>query len=82
MSANALYSDSAEDLDIVVCFLEVHEIKLLPRKIVYPNVDQLVAGQPAQSASEKVEMLILHDELMLRQKRRVPLTYLRIILTA
>jgi hypothetical protein len=44
MSVNALYSDSAEDLDIMVCFLEVHEIKLLPRKIAYPNVDQLVAG--------------------------------------
>jgi hypothetical protein len=58
MNVNALYSDSAEPLDIVVCFLEAHEIKLLPRKIAYPNVDQLVVGQPAQSASEKVEMLI------------------------
>jgi hypothetical protein len=51
--ANALYSDSAKDLETMVCFLEVHEIKLSPIKIVYPDVERLVSGQPAQSASEK-----------------------------
>lgn len=44
MTVNALYSDSAEDLDIAICFLQVHKIKLLPRKIAYLDVDQLVVG--------------------------------------
>jgi hypothetical protein len=50
--------------------------------MAYPDVDRLVSGQPAQSASEKAEMLKEVDGVILRPKCRVPLTYLRIRLIA
>jgi hypothetical protein len=51
--AKALYSDSAEEWETVDCFLEVQETRLSPKKMAYPDVDQLLFGQPAQLASEK-----------------------------
>jgi hypothetical protein len=48
----ARYSASALDLDTVVCRLDDHEMREEPRKMQNPDVDRLVSGQPAQSASE------------------------------
>jgi hypothetical protein len=48
----ALYSASEEDLETVACFFARHEIKDLPIKKQYPDIDFLVSMQPAQSASE------------------------------
>nr|GEX27815.1 hypothetical protein [Tanacetum cinerariifolium] len=50
-SSRALYSASVEDLDITDCFLDYHEIKLLPRKIPNTETDILEEGQFAQSLS-------------------------------
>lgn len=47
------YSASAEDNEIVFCFLLFHEIKEFPRKTQYPVVERRVTGHPAQSASQK-----------------------------
>ncbi len=47
------YSDSAEDLDMVYCFLDFQEIKEEPRKTQNPVMDRLVSKHPAQSASQK-----------------------------
>ena len=51
--ANALYSASVEDRDIVFCFLADHEMGLGPRNTNNPVVERLSVGSPAQSASEK-----------------------------
>jgi hypothetical protein len=48
----ARYSASALDLDTVVCRLDDHEMRDEPRKTQKPNVERLVSGQLAQSASE------------------------------
>ena len=48
-----LYSASAEDLEIVFCFLAFHETKELPMKMQKPVTDFLVSKQDLQSASEK-----------------------------
>ena len=47
-----LYSDSAEDLDTTCYFLHFQEIKDSPRKIQKPDIDLLVSGHAAQSASQ------------------------------
>ncbi len=54
--AIALYSASAEDLDTVVCFLDLHDTREFPKKMQYPVVDLRVSGHPAQSESEKALM--------------------------
>ena len=51
--AKALYSASEEDLDTVICFLVLQEMRELPKKKHWPEIDLLVSRQPAQSASEK-----------------------------
>lgn len=48
--ARAWYLDSAVDQDTVSYFLAVQKIKLLPRKIAYPEVDRHVLEQLAQYA--------------------------------
>jgi hypothetical protein len=48
----ALYSESVLDHEIVACYLELHDIKLDPRKIAKPHVDFLSFGHPVQSAYE------------------------------
>ena len=52
MEAIARYYDSADDLDIVVCFLVFHEIRAPPRKMQYPVIDRLVIEHRAQSAAQ------------------------------
>jgi hypothetical protein len=51
--AIALYSASVMDLEMVGCFLALHEIKFKPRKMTKPPVDLLSSKHPAQSASKK-----------------------------
>ena len=46
-----MYSDYAEDLDTACCFLHFQEIKDLPRKTQKPDINLLVSGHAAQSAS-------------------------------
>ena len=52
MKAIARYYDSADDLDIVVCFLVFHEMRAPLRKIQYPVTDRLVIEHRAQSESQ------------------------------
>ena len=49
----ARYSDSAEDLKIVCCFLDFQETRDSPRKTQNPVTDLLVSRQEAQSTSVK-----------------------------
>lgn len=48
-----LYSASADDEETVVCFLDLHEIGVAPKKIQKLVIDLLVSVHTAQSASEK-----------------------------
>lgn len=53
VKARAWYSASAEDLDMVACFLDHHDINESPKKMQKPVVDFLVSMHMAQSESEK-----------------------------
>jgi hypothetical protein len=53
-SAIALYSASVLDLDTVLYFLALQEIKFEPKNTAKPPVDLLSSMLPAQSASENV----------------------------
>ena len=53
VTANARYSASAEERDIVDCFLAFQDTRESPRKIQKPVMDFLELGRDAQSASEK-----------------------------
>ncbi|KAH9648285.1 hypothetical protein KPL70_025526 [Citrus sinensis] len=50
--AIALYSDFAEDLAAIPCFLELYATRLSPKYTQYPLIDLLSSGSLAQSASE------------------------------
>lgn len=52
-SVNALYSTYVLDLDIVACFLALHEIRLGPRNTANPPADLLSSELHGQSTSEK-----------------------------
>ena len=54
VTAIALYSASADDLETVDCFFALQEINESPKKTQYPVIDFLVSGQEAQSESESV----------------------------
>ena len=58
VDASARYSASVDDRKTVDCFLEDQEIGLEPRKTKMPVVAFLSDGSPAQSASEKAEIVI------------------------
>ncbi|MCI62208.1 hypothetical protein A2U01_0083465, partial [Trifolium medium] len=60
--AKALYSDSELDLEIVVCFLDFHEIREEPRNTQKPETDLLVVGQLAQSESANPESFTGDEE--------------------
>lgn len=49
----ARYSASADDLEMVDCFLALHETKESPKKMQKPVVDFLESGHAPQSALEK-----------------------------
>ena len=49
----ARYSASVEDRETICCFLDDHEIGLLPKKTTKPVVDRLSLRSPTQSASLK-----------------------------
>jgi hypothetical protein len=53
--ASALYSDSVLERETVACFLALQEMRLPPKNIAYPPVDQWSSTLPAQSASEKAD---------------------------
>jgi hypothetical protein len=52
--ASARYSASVEDRATVLCFLDVHEMGLGPKKLMYIDVDVRSSTFLAQSASEYV----------------------------
>jgi hypothetical protein len=49
--ARERYSASAEEREIVGCFLVFHDIGLEPNMVKYPVVERRVVGQPAQLES-------------------------------
>jgi len=53
MYAAAWYAASAEELEIVGCFLARKGMRLEPKKPANPVVERHVLGQPAQSVSQK-----------------------------
>ncbi|KAL1350693.1 hypothetical protein AAHE18_06G042800 [Arachis hypogaea] len=52
-SAKLLNSASVEDLLIVLCFLQVHDKRLVPKNTQKPDTDLRSSRSEAQSASEK-----------------------------
>lgn len=50
----ARYSASADDLEMVVCFLAFHETKESPKKIQDPMVERRESGQTPWLESENV----------------------------
>lgn len=62
VAAKARYSTSAEDREIVVCFLAFQDIDESPRKMQKPVVDFRVSGQDPQSASENALSCKVGDE--------------------
>lgn len=50
------YSNSADDKDTHVWFLEIQEMQLLPKKIIFPEVDYISAAPWHQSESEDATM--------------------------
>lgn len=57
----ARYSDSAEDMETVGCFLDFQDISDEPKNIQYPVVDRLLSLQDPQSASVKALSVILES---------------------
>lgn len=49
--ARAQYSTFVEDRATAFCFLELHEMGLDPRKVIYAEVEVRSSLLPAQSAS-------------------------------
>jgi hypothetical protein len=69
------------DLETVVCFRALHEIRLEPKKTTKPHVDRRSSVHPAQSASVKVLTRTEDDLLILNPSFMVPFKYLSIFLT-
>ena len=57
MLAGAQYSASVDDRATTLCFFELQEIGLEPRKHMYAEVDFLSSKLPAQLASDYVMSL-------------------------
>lgn len=65
--ARALYSASAEDLEIVACFLVFHEMREFLKKMQKLVIDLLVSKHALQSESTKALSWKL-----LAEQRRIP----------
>jgi hypothetical protein len=81
-SAIALYSASVLDLDTVLCFLALQEIRLDPRNTAKSHVDLLSSTLPAQSASENALTRVESDLLIFNPNLVECLMYLNILFTA
>ena len=66
VAAKALYSASAELLEMVGCFFVRQEIRQSPKKTQNPVVDLRVIGQEAQSESEKARSCKAEDDVYRR----------------
>ena len=64
--ANALYSASVLDLEIVACFHAHHDIKLGSKNTAKPPVEHQSSRQPAQSESKKALARVEDDFLKFR----------------
>jgi hypothetical protein len=81
-SAIALYSASVLDLDTVLCFLALQEIRLDPRNTAKPPIDLLSLTLHVQSASENALTRVESDLLIFNPNLVECLMYLNILLTA
>lgn len=79
--AMARYSASALDRETVVCRLDDHETRELPKKMQKPDVERRVSGHPAQSASEYAVIVEGEAVRSWMPKWMVPLMYRRIRLS-
>jgi hypothetical protein len=80
-SAIALYSTSVLDLDIVLYFLALQEIKFEPKNTAKPPVDLLLSMLSAQSVSENAQTRVEFDFLIFNPSLEDCFTYLNILLT-
>lgn len=80
--ANALYSASVVDHDIVACFFAHHDIRFGPKKTANPLVERLSSIHPAQSESEKALTRVYEDLVNVRPRFIVSFTYLTMRLAA
>jgi hypothetical protein len=78
--ARDLYSTLILDLDTVACFFAVHDMRLLPKKIVNPTVDLLSSKHPTQSTSEYPLTSVDDDLQILRPMLVQDLIYCSILL--
>jgi hypothetical protein len=80
-SAIALYYASVLDLDTVLYFLALQEIKSEPKNTAKPSVDLLSSMLPAQSASENGLTRVESDFRIFNPTLEDCFTYLNILLT-
>jgi hypothetical protein len=80
-SAIALYSASVLDLDTVLYFLALQEIKFEPKNTAKPPVDLLSSMLPVQSVSENALTRVESDFQIFNPSLDDCFTYLNILLT-
>jgi hypothetical protein len=73
------YSASAENRDIVCCFLDFKEIRDSPKKTQKPVMERRVSGHPAQSESQKAFKWKVEEAEKKRPWPGDPLRYLKIL---
>jgi hypothetical protein len=81
VSAIVLYSASVPDLDIVLYFLALQEIKFEPKNTAKPPVDLLSSMLTGQSASENALTRVESDFRIFNPTLEDCFTYLNILLT-
>lgn len=80
--AKALYSDFVLDLDMVACFLELHDMALDLKNTRKLSVERQSYVLPTQSASEKALTNVEEDFRIINPTFDVCCRYRRILLTA